>query len=249
MTPFDYRLTGPIGSRATLGLVVLQTDETVEQDMRRLLPLEGVALYVTRVPSGLEVSTDSLGAMEQALPGAAGLFPGSVSFDAVGYGCTSGTSVIGVDRVAALVSGACHAKAVTQPVSGLVAACGRLEVKRLAFLSPYVAEVSGRLRGVLAGAGIESPVFGSFDEAEEAKVARIDPESIFEAACGLASRGGMDALFLSCTNLRTLDVIDRIEAQTGLPVLSSNQVMIWHMGQLAGLGGAMTGPGRLFQTV
>lgn len=248
MAAFPYELTGPIGVRARLGLIVLQADETIEHDARRLLPVDGVALYVTRVPSGLEVTTDSLSAMERALPGAAALFPASVAFDVVGYGCTSGTSVIGVDRVAALVKGACQTRAVTEPVSGLVAACRALGVTRLAFLSPYVAEVSETLRGVLAGQGIESPVFGGFDEAEEARVARIGADSIVAAACALAERGGAEAIFLSCTNLRTLDVIEKIEEMTGLPVLSSNQVMLWHMARFAGISLQNQKFGRLLQS-
>lgn len=241
---FTYELGGPIGRKATLGLIALQADETVEHDFRRLLPHEDVALYVTRVPSGLEVSGDTLREMEGTLPAAAGLFPRSIGFDVVGYGCTSGTSVIGPARIAELVRSGCETKAVTEPVSGLIAACGALGVSRLAFLSPYVAEVSETLRGVLAAAGVDSPVFGSFNEAEEAKVARINGASVVAAATALAGQGGAEAIFLSCTNLRTLDVIGQIEAATGLPVLSSNQVMAWDMARQAGIR-MRSGFGRL----
>jgi maleate isomerase len=41
------------------------------------------------------------------------------------------------------------------------------------------------------------------------------------------------AIFLSCTNLRTLHAIAPIEAATGLPVFSSNQALAWHMSTLA----------------
>ncbi len=232
---FGYDLTTPIGTRATLGLAVLQSDETIEHDMRRMLPVDGVTLYVSRVPSGLEVSGETLATMEEHLPATARLFPRPVAFDAVGYGCTSGTSVIGAARVAELIQSGCDTKAVTEPVSALVAACSTLGVRRLALLSPYVAEVSQTLRDVLAAAGIETPVFGSFDEAEEAKVAQIAPGSIISAASALAAEGGCDAIFMSCTNLRTLDVIGDIERATGLPALSSNLVLGWHMAQLAGI--------------
>lgn len=243
---FDYTLGGPIGTRATLGLVALQSDETVEHDLRRLLPLDGVNLHVTRVPSGLEVSTDTLAEMQATLPAAAALFPRPARFDAVGYGCTSGTAVIGAAKIAELVRSGTVAAQVTEPVSGLIAACKALGLRRLALLSPYVETVSARLRAVLAEAGVETPVFGSFNEAEEAKVARIDTASVIAAARALAAKGGADALFLSCTNLRTLDAIGPIEAETGLPVLSSNLVLGWHMARLGGLDdkGAF---GRLWQ--
>ena len=112
-------------------------------------------------------------------------------------------------------------------------------------LSPYVAEVSDRLRGRLAERGVETPVFGSFDEAEEARVARIDGPSILAAGRALAVRGGIEGMFLSCTNLRTLDVIPELEDATGLPVLSSNLVLAWDMLRLA--GAAPDVPGRLLR--
>lgn len=234
MTDFPCALDAPEG--AALGLVVLQADETIEQDFRWLVP-PGARLYVTRVPSGLEVTSETLAEMEGRLPAAAELFPGSVRFDAVGYGCTSGTAVIGAAKVAEMVRLGTTAKAVTEPVSALIAACRALDVRRLAFLSPYVAEVSARLREVLAEAGVEAPVFGSFNEAEEAKVARITTASVIEAAAALGAASEAEAVFLSCTNLRTLDAIPEIERRLGKPVLSSNLVLAWHMCRLAGLEG------------
>ena len=91
MTDFDYSLEGPIGTRASLALIALQTDETIEHDFRRSFPTEGVSLYVTRVPSGADVTTDTLATMAQALPAAARLLPPELAYDVVGYGCTSGT--------------------------------------------------------------------------------------------------------------------------------------------------------------
>jgi maleate isomerase len=240
MSAFPYRLDAP--PAATLGLIVLKEDETLEQDMRRLLPASA-QLHVSRVPSGKAVTTETLAAMEAQLPAAARLFPSAIRFDVVGYGCTSGTAVIGAPLVAELIGSGTETKAVTEPVSALLAACRALGVTRLAFLSPYIAEVSARLREVLAESGVESPVFGSFDEAEEAKVARIDTASVIEAATELGRADGAEALFLSCTNLRTLDAIPEIARRTGSPVLSSNLVLGWHLCRLAALDfgfGALT---------
>jgi len=228
-----------------LGLIVLQSDETIENDFRRILPSE-VTLHVSRVPSGEEVTESTLSEMEHHIGASAGLLPRPARFDAVGYGCTSGTSVIGVKTIADLVHGGADTRAVTEPVSALIAACRHLGVSRLAFLSPYVAEVSSRMRDVLAGNGIETPVFGSFETAEEAVVARITPASAARAAAELARDPAVEAVFISCTNLRTLDVITEIEERTGKPALSSNQVLAWHMCRLCGLDAAAHGVGKLF---
>ena len=65
--------------------------------------------------------------------------------------------------------------------------------------------------------GIATPVFGSFNEAEEAKVARISAASIVEAAESLANSQDTDGVFLSCTNLKALDVLEEVTARTGKP--------------------------------
>jgi len=235
MPAFSYTLEGPIGTRATLGLVVLQSDETIEHDFRRLFAAPDISLYVTRVPSGLDVTPDTLASMSAALPAAAGLLPTALKYDVVGYGCTSGTAVIGPDKIAEQVKAGCSARHVTEPLSALVAICEAKGISRIAFLSPYIETVSQTLRDALNTRGVMTPVFGSFDEGEETKVAKISQHSLFEAAMALGASDEVEAVFMSCTNLRTLDVIPRIEAALGKPVFSSNQVLAWHMAHLAGI--------------
>ncbi len=240
---FDFQ-TDP--HQSAMGVVVLQSDETLEQDFRRIFGPDPL-IYVSRVPCATEVSRDTLQEMAQTIPTAASLFPQGVNFSVVGYGCTSGTAQIGAEKVESLVRETCPTDHVTQPVSALIAACHSLGVQRLGFLSPYVAEVSAHLTSVLDTNGISSPVFGSFDEACETVVAHISPQSTYDAAIKLAAQGGIDALFLSCTNLRTLDIIEDLETATGLPVLSSNLVLAWHMAKLSGQPWPDFACGQLFK--
>ena len=231
-----------------LGLIALQSDESIEGDMRRLMPRD-VELMVSRVVSDEDVTSETLAAMEGYLTTAASLFPRGVRFKAVGYGCTSGTAQIGPDQVAEKVMAGTDVATVTQPLSALVAACEALGLRKLTMLSPYVAEVSGRLRDALQAGGIETPVFGSFNVGSEAIVVRIDAPSIMAASIELM-RGAdtsVDGLFISCTNLRTLDIIDPLEDALGVPVLTSNQVLAWHMMHVAGLRASSSAPGRLFK--
>ncbi|MEL6337341.1 MAG: Asp/Glu racemase [Pseudomonadota bacterium] len=229
---------------ATLGLIVLQSDETIEDDFRHLLP-PTVRLHVSRVPSGETVTPETLAAMEGHLTAATALLPRAARFDVIGYGCTSGTAQIGTARIAERVRAGAACAAVTEPVSALIAACRALGLARIAFLSPYVESVSARLRAVLAAAGIDTPTFDSFDEPSEAAVARLPTAAIIERGRTLAARGGVEGLFLSCTNLRTLNAIPELERLTGRPVLSSNQVLAWHMASLAQVPSSHALPGRL----
>lgn len=225
------------------GLIVLAADETIEPELAPLFAAAGLPLHCSRIASASEVTPATLRAMEAALPEAARLLPGSAGLASVGYGCTSGATVIGPDRVAAAI-GACHpSAAVTDPLSALTAACRALGVRRLGMLTPYLPEVTRALRAALAERGVEVVALASFEERHEARVARIPPGRVREALLALGA-APVDAVFASCTNLRSLGVLADVEHRLARPALSSNSVLAWHMAALA--GARLPGPGALF---
>ena len=213
-----------------IGLVTLQSDETIERDFRALLPLD-VEFLVSRLPSGATVSLDSLRAMEDSLTAAAGLMPVGAQLSAVGYGCTSASAAIGADRVAELIKAGVTVPHVADPLTSLIAACKSAGITRVQGLDT---------------AGITVASFGSFDEPSEERVVRIDKASVRDAAIHVGRNAACDAVFMSCTNLRALEVIEDIEAELGIPALSSNQVLAWHLGQLGGFADRLNRIGCLF---
>ncbi|WP_296424032.1 aspartate/glutamate racemase family protein [Yoonia sp.] len=248
MSMSPYRLTGPIGTDATLGLIVLQVDETIEHDFRRLFPGPQVALYVSRIPSGAALTPGTIAQMEIDLPQAASLLPPAAAFDVIGYACTSGTTLIGHEKVAALIAQNATTRAVSDPLTASIAALRTLDVGSIGIVSPYIADVAAPIRAAFQAAGFTVPATVSFGEEIEARVARIDPLSIRDAALEVGAAKGVEAVFLSCTNLRTLDIIADLEARLGLPVISSNQALAWHMARTAGAGLTTHPPGMLFRT-
>ena len=56
-----------------------------------------------------------------------------------------------------------------------------------------------------------------------------------------------DAVFISCTNFRSLEIIEPLEAELGKPVISSNTSALWKMLRMAGLQAAVAGAGQLFR--
>ncbi|MCA0906405.1 aspartate/glutamate racemase family protein [Ruegeria marisrubri] len=232
MTYVPYTLDEDDPQAPPLGLIVLQVDETIEAEFSTYFSDRKNPLYVTRIPSGIEVTPESLAEMEEALPAAAGLLPSARPFRVVGYGCTSASSVIGSERVEELVKQSCNTKEVTNPLRAATACAADLGVSRFALLSPYVEEVNAPLRAAFSENGITMDVFGTFGQAEEAKVARISVQSVIEAATKLGSDPSVEAVFLSCTNLRTMEAIPEIRKRIGKPVLSSNQSLAWHMCRL-----------------
>jgi maleate isomerase len=229
-----------------VGIIALQADESLEPDLRRMMP-DSVEYLVSRVPSDTIVSRDTLRAMEGRIADAARLFPKGANLSAVAYGCTSASAEMGAQRIGELVRQGATTPHVTQPLSAVIAACAHLGVRRIGVVSPYVEAVSDKLRQELTEAGLEVTAFASFEEAEEHRVVRISQASVLEAAMDMGRNDLCDAVFLSCTNLRTLDVIEVAEAGMGKPVLSSNQALIWHLGQVGDFANEVKGVGRLFE--
>ncbi len=218
-----------------LGLLVLQEDDTIEGDFRRLLPIDGMQLFHSRLPSPAEITSDTLPQMETALPTAAALLPDAAPIDVIGYACTSGAAALGEATVERLVTAEHPGAKVTTPLTALKAACGALGVTRLGLVSPYVADVSQSLIDALERDGIVISAFGSFNQKEDRLVARIARASILAAILEIGDGNDCEAVFASCTNLRAVDVLREAEARLGKPVLASNQVLAWHMSRLAGI--------------
>lgn len=235
-----------IGTRATMGVIVLETDETLEPEFSRMMALEGVALYHSRIPMVPEVRPDTLAKMENDLPASARLLPPSLDFDVIGYGCTSASTVIGSENVARAIQTVFPGALVSDPLAAIIAAGRELGATRLGFITPYVPEVSARMCQRLVDAGFEITGFGSFEEGNDRVVARITEAAIVRAAEQIAATASCDAIVISCTNLRSLGILGEIEEKIGLPVITSNQALAWHMLRLARVRDPLPHFGRLF---
>ncbi|MFK5998653.1 MAG: Asp/Glu racemase [Rhodobacterales bacterium] len=234
------------GCRGALGVVVLSTDETLEPELRQITAKSGKSLYHSRIPFDPCVTPKTLARMETELPASVSLFPQHTEFGAIGFGCTSGATIIGAARVAEIIQKQFPNTSVTDPISAVIAACKALGVKRLAMLTPYRVDVSQAMCRLLEKNGLTISSFGSFEEEEDHKVARITEAATRQGVLQVGA-GDCDAVFASCTNLRTFGVIGEAEAALNKPVISSNSAFAWHLHRLAGITGPIAGPGRLFQ--
>jgi maleate isomerase len=243
--PFDT--DSGVGTKANLGLLVLRTDQTIEDEFRFVLP-QGVALYGARLHSPVEITADNLRKMERLIPSTVALLP-DVHFDVVGFGCTSGALVIGESRVAARVREVMPEVMVTDPVTAAVAAFSALGIRKIALLTPYIATINHTLREAFVERGLSIPVMGSFSEPDDNRVAQITPKAIENAILNVGSASECEAVFVSCTSLRVARIAERIEARLGKPVTSSNHALAWHMLRLAGYGGPIACLGSLYRTV
>jgi maleate isomerase len=235
-----------IGTRANLGLLVLRTDQTIEDEFRYALPPNGVALYGARLYSEAEITPANLIKMSDEIPKTVNLLP-AVEFDVIGFACTSGSLVIGEDRIAERVHEMLPRVQVTNPVTAARAALAALGVSRIALLTPYLPQINHSLRASLTARGMDIPVMGSFNEPDDNMVARITEGSIEQAILEIGSSSECDAVFISCTSLRVARIVEQVERKLAKPVTSSNHALAWHMLRLAGCSDSQEGMGELYR--
>lgn len=242
-----HKTDSGLGKRATLGVIVLSSDQTIEYEFRTLLDFKGVAFYHSRIPNEMEVTKQTLAKMEANLPVAAALLPESFNFSAIGYGCTSGATIIGEDRVEKAIQRVHPETPCSNPLTACKAALRALGLKRIALLTPYDPAITMEMRDNLLKSGFEIPVTGSFFETDDFIVGRISAESTLKAILKIGASAVCDGVFVSCTNLRVAAVIEEAEARLGKPVTSSNHALAWHLLRLSGIQDCPENFGSLFQ--
>lgn len=247
--PLEFATDEGFGSRARIGLVVLETDQTLEMEARAL-GIPGVAWYHARIPMESEVTPATLTDMEARLPVAAGLLPAQFGFDAIGYGCTSAATLIGAARVTAGIQAAHPGMACTNPISAAVHAFRALGAQRVAVVTPYSEQVTAPVVALFQKHEVSVGAVGSFLESNDLVVARISEASVADGvrsvvAGARAAGEPIEGVFVSCTSLRTFGVIDELEDEIDVPVVSSNSALMWRLLRLAGIEDRVEGCGRL----
>jgi maleate isomerase len=225
--------------------VVAPFDLALDRELYRWAP-ETVSLYFTRthaleLPMGLgaaEKMSDEVAVRQAARDLMA------VESQAIGYACTSGSFVRGLSgelslRAAMRSAGAPH---VVTASGAMLAALRHLGAGRISVATPYVEGITARLCDFLDEAGHK--VVGSAGLGLTGGIWKVRYTQVADLVLA-ADRPDAEAVFVSCTNLPTYDVIAPLETWLGKPVLSANQVMMWALMRSIGL--AALGPGRLLQ--
>ena len=243
-----YDTDGGIARRASIGLIVLATDYTIEHEWRQVFAgLDGIALYATRIQNEDRITPETLRAMEPRIVECARVITPDTPVDVIAYGCTSASMAIGEEQVFANIRQARPDAKCTTPITAAFAAFDAFKAKRIGVLTPYPADVNKIVSEYIAARGYQVPVFGSFNADRDTVVARITPQSIERAVREIIRHAEVDAIFVSCTSVRLMEACAELEKNLGIPLTSSNHAMAWHALRLAGIDGEMAQFGSLFK--
>ncbi len=230
---------GPLAQRG-IGIIA-PFDLALERELWRWAPLD-VSFHLARtpfepVPVSLEQAerVSSTSALQRATRDVLGVDP-----EVVAYLCTSGSFIHGVEheerlREVILDAGA-HAAVTTS--GALVEAVRELELSRISVMTPYDDTLTGRLLDFLGELDVE--VLRANHLGLGGGIWRVNYRTVAELVLA-ADDPAAEAIFVSCTNLPTYDIITPLERELGKPVLTANQLTVWAC--LGRMGLPMVGPG------
>ncbi len=235
----------PASAVSRMGIIVLSTDLTTERDAARLVPADQAAVHVTRVSFQNPTTPENLRLMGPFLTQAAALILPSEPLAAIYYSCTAASIVIGDAAIAEAIHASRPGVPVVTPSAAALAAFQKLGVRRVALVTPYLPETTRPVIRYFNEHGLEIIKCVSLGLEDDRDMARISPDTITEAV-EAADTAEAEAIFLSCTALPAVGLINALEAKLGKPVVSSNQAALWQMLGHAGLTPATGAPGLLF---
>jgi len=229
-----------------VGLIALSTDYTIESDFNTLcrdLPLD---IFVNRIHNQNPLTKENLLKMQDELESVAKKILPDEKIDTIAYGCTSGTIAIGEDNVKEKVLLAKPDCYVTTPVTSAIKAFKEMRIKKIAVFTPYPESVNKTIFEYFTKKNIEVLSFTSLNLDLDSDIAKIDPKYLLETLIKLDTANA-DALFISCTALPVLKILDEVEKKINKTVLSSNQTLIWDTIRSIGYKSSVKGYGKLLR--
>ena len=229
--PLSPEFLAPNDMPIRIGLVVLATDMVLEVEWRELFAGLPIEILVARIACEAEVTPEALLTMAQQIGHCASIILPDVTLDAIAYGCTSGSLVIGEERVHQLLQQGNAQQITSNPFSAAKAALTHVKAQNVMVLSPYLASVNKPFYEALTHAGFNISRWGSLDLTLDREIGSMDPDHlpllIDQLFDGLEAIP--DAVFISCTNFKAIAKLHQLEQRYGCYFMSSNQVMAWHV--------------------
>ena len=233
------------GWRGRIGLLVPSVNTVAEPEMNLMAP-EGVAVFASRMRNTKADFKDSLGLIDHVERATDEL--ASAHVDVVAFTCTAGSFIQGgkgEDDLRKLIENTAHVPSVTT-AGAVVEALKRLKAKKLVIATPYPEEINQLEKAFFEEHGFEVLEIKGLGITDAFFIGCEMPENTYRYVKSM-DYSSADAIFISCTNFRTFDIIERLETDCKKPVVTSNQATFWASLRTIECGESISGFGRLLQ--
>ena len=229
-----------------VGLLALSTDLTIENDFQSICQKLPFDLFVNRIHNENPLTKENLMKMHDQIESVTEkILPGQ-KINTIAYACTSGTIAIGEEKVKEKVQLAKADCYVTTPVTSAIKAFKEMNLKNIALFTPYPESVNKTILEYFERKNINIVSFSTFNIDLDEDIASVDPKYLLETLVKLDIKDA-DALFVSCTALPALQILDQVEKKINKIVLSSNQTLIWDTLRSIGYTSPVEGYGKLLR--
>ncbi len=228
-----------------VGLIALSTDFMIEKDFKKILENMKIDLFVNRIRSYHPLTRENLIKMSDSVTEVSKDILPNERLDCVVYGCTSGTIASGYNSIKEKINLAKPEAKVITPSSAAINALKKMGVKKIAIFTPYSEKLNKQVVDYFKTENFNVLSNSYFDILNDNDIAKVDPEYLFQVITKM-DISDSEAIFISCTNLPALDIIDKLEKKLNKIVLSSNQVLIWDTLKSINQKKTVNGFGRLF---
>ncbi len=243
-TKIDPKFIGQANPR--VGLIALASDFMIEKDFINVIKNRKIDFFVNRIECYNPLTKENLIKMSNKITEVTKDILPDQDLDCVVYGCTSGTIAAGHGSIEKKVKVAKPMAEVSTPSTAAIKALKKLNIKKVSIFTPYSKKLNDDVLDYFKSEGFEVTSNSYFDIQDDYDIGKVDQDYLYEVLSKI-DLNGADALFVSCTALPVLEIIDKLEKKLNTTVLSSNQALIWDTLVKIKKNNSVEGFGKLFQ--
>ena len=243
-TKIDPKFIGKSNPR--VGLIALASDFTIEKDFINVIKDKKIDFFVNRIECYNPLTKENLIKMSDKVTEVTKDILPDQDLDCVVYGCTSGTIAAGHTSIEKKVKEAKPMADVSTPSTAALKALKKLNIKKISIFTPYSKKLNDDVIDYFESEGFEVTSNSYFDIQDDYDIGKVDQDYLYNVLSKI-DLNGADALFVSCTALPVLEIIDKLEKKLNTVVLSSNQALIWDTLTKIKKNNSVEGFGKLFQ--
>ena len=229
-----------------IGLIALGSDFRIEKDFNNVIYGKDIDLYVNRIHCYNPLTNETLAKMADDITEVTNDILPDQKIDCVAYGCTSGTVAAGYEVIKTKINAAKPEAKVTTPITSAIKALKKMNIKKISVFTPYTKTINDTVLNYFKGQNITVSSLTYFDIASDLDIGKVEEEHLFDVLSKI-DLSESEALFVSCTALPVLSIIDKLEKELNKVVLSSNQTLIWDALNLVGNKNIVKGYGKIFE--
>ena len=226
---------------ARVGLIIYAPNTNCEPAMYAMAP-EGVTIHTERTTARTSPTLE-----EEDIPRAINVLM-AAQVDVLAQGSTAVSFRGGVgsnDELTRIMENASGGVPAVTTSSAVLQALKFLGVKKVCAATPYPDHYVQGLETFLIGNGFDVLSIEGLPTQDTLERGALPPESAYDMAKSIFTPEA-DAVFLSCTNWKAVEVVDQLERELKRPVVTSNQALLWACMRRVGVTGQVIGYGQLF---